>query len=104
MSDPSIIPDPDCRDGKHASCNGSGLDLVTDQAVDCPCSCHEAATKWKAGDRVAMHEVALGWVVMEADAARRVGVDESTPGWSFAVVVDDSDTPTRPSVEHPEDA
>ncbi|WP_160665362.1 hypothetical protein [Pseudarthrobacter sp. ATCC 49987] len=32
---------PDCRDGKHASCSGYGWDLETDSAMDCPCDCHE---------------------------------------------------------------
>lgn len=34
---------PDCRDGKHASCSGDGWDETTDQPADCPCNCHEEA-------------------------------------------------------------
>lgn len=32
---------PDCRDGKHASCAGDGWDLDLDQPADCPCECHK---------------------------------------------------------------
>jgi hypothetical protein len=31
---------PDCRDGKHASCSGDGWDLEQDQPGPCPCECH----------------------------------------------------------------
>lgn len=34
---------PDCRDGKHASCSGDGWDAETDQPAPCPCECHEEA-------------------------------------------------------------
>jgi len=33
---------PDCRDGKHASCSGDGWDLERDQPAACACDCHEA--------------------------------------------------------------
>lgn len=32
--------DPDCRDGKHASCSGDGWDTDADQPQPCPCTCH----------------------------------------------------------------
>lgn len=31
---------PDCRDGKHASCSGDGWDMELDNVTDCPCACH----------------------------------------------------------------
>lgn len=31
---------PDCRDGKHASCNGEGWDMNADEPAPCPCECH----------------------------------------------------------------
>lgn len=34
---------PDCRDGKHASCSGDGWHLELDKVVDCPCDCHALA-------------------------------------------------------------
>jgi hypothetical protein len=32
---------PDCRDGKHASCSGDGWDFETDMPAACPCDCHK---------------------------------------------------------------
>jgi hypothetical protein len=32
---------PDCRDGKHASCSGGGWDYENDALMLCPCKCHE---------------------------------------------------------------
>lgn len=34
---------PDCRDGKHASCSGQGWDEVGDCLGVCPCGCHSTA-------------------------------------------------------------
>lgn len=34
---------PDCRDGKHASCSGDGWDNGLDEPAPCPCSCHPPA-------------------------------------------------------------
>lgn len=31
---------PECRAGKHESCDGSALDLVADEIVPCACKCH----------------------------------------------------------------
>lgn len=31
---------PDCRDGKHRACDGSGWDEEADQPIRCPCDCH----------------------------------------------------------------
>lgn len=31
---------PDCRDGKHASCSGDGWDTKADTPAPCPCDCH----------------------------------------------------------------
>lgn len=31
---------PDCRDGKHAACNGDGWDYDADEPVRCRCACH----------------------------------------------------------------
>jgi hypothetical protein len=31
---------PDCRDGKHAACQGDGWDHDADEPTDCPCPCH----------------------------------------------------------------
>jgi hypothetical protein len=36
---------PDCRDGKHASCSGDGWDLELDNVIECPCDCHNAGTR-----------------------------------------------------------
>ena len=35
---------PDCRDGKHASCSGEGWDLEADEPAPCPCDCHQPTT------------------------------------------------------------
>ena len=35
-----VLLNPDCRDGKHRSCNGAGWDLTNDIGTDCPCNCH----------------------------------------------------------------
>ena len=32
---------PDCRDGKHASCSGVGWDVEQDEPAPCPCGCHQ---------------------------------------------------------------
>lgn len=32
---------PDCRDGKHASCSGDGWDWRHDEPMPCPCNCHD---------------------------------------------------------------
>lgn len=32
---------PDCRDGKHASCSGDGWDSRLDEPAPCPCACHD---------------------------------------------------------------
>ena len=37
-----MIPDPDCRTGKHANCQGIGWDTDRDSSCDCPCPCHFA--------------------------------------------------------------
>jgi hypothetical protein len=34
---------PDCRDGKHATCSGDGWDVELDKVFDCPCTCHAPA-------------------------------------------------------------
>jgi len=31
---------PDCRDGKHAACSGSGWSNDFDTYTDCSCPCH----------------------------------------------------------------
>ncbi len=31
---------PDCRDGKHRACDGSGWDTTTDAPTTCRCPCH----------------------------------------------------------------
>lgn len=36
---------PECRDGKHKNCSGTGLDLDLDEFVNCPCACHDTDTK-----------------------------------------------------------
>ena len=36
-----IIPNPECRDGKHRNCNTEGWDTWDDDAADCPCECHQ---------------------------------------------------------------
>jgi hypothetical protein len=35
---------PDCRDGKHAACSGTGWDMELDEERTCPCTCHQGAT------------------------------------------------------------
>ena len=40
MSD--IQMNPDCKDGKHQSCSGTGWDLDLDVGTQCPCPCHAA--------------------------------------------------------------
>jgi hypothetical protein len=40
MSEQNILPDPDCRDGKHAACHGFGWDADQDAPAECPCACH----------------------------------------------------------------
>lgn len=34
------MKNPDCRDGKHASCAGDGWDEVLDAPAECSCTCH----------------------------------------------------------------
>lgn len=36
----SILINPECRAGKHASCDGRGWDLEDDVETHCPCRCH----------------------------------------------------------------
>lgn len=48
---------------------------------------------WQAGDIAAAQEVEGGWVYIHADDARKMGITEATPGWTFVEVVADSDTP-----------
>lgn len=31
---------PECRDGKHANCDGTGWDLTADMPTECRCQCH----------------------------------------------------------------
>jgi hypothetical protein len=31
---------PECRDGKHDNCSGTGIDLDLDIFTNCPCPCH----------------------------------------------------------------
>lgn len=31
---------PDCRDGKHRACDGTGWDHENDEPAPCPCECH----------------------------------------------------------------
>lgn len=35
-----VVLNPECRDGKHPNCDGRGWDPDTDEACECPCSCH----------------------------------------------------------------
>lgn len=35
-----IMINPDCRDGKHTSCNGNGFDPDKGVFAQCPCPCH----------------------------------------------------------------
>ena len=35
-----VLPNPDCRDGKHGSCTGYGYDLTNEESILCPCDCH----------------------------------------------------------------
>lgn len=37
---PSILINPDCRDGKHGNCTG-GWDTFAEKPADCPCHCHQ---------------------------------------------------------------
>ena len=41
---PTVIHDdhlnPDCRDGKHAACNGDAWCDVDDERAGCDCPCH----------------------------------------------------------------
>lgn len=37
----TVLMNPDCLDGKHRACSGDGWCEQTDQAVPCPCSCHQ---------------------------------------------------------------
>lgn len=37
-----IIHNPECRDGKHRNCDGTGWDTTADEPVPCPCECHGA--------------------------------------------------------------
>jgi hypothetical protein len=32
---------PDCRDGKHATCHGDAWDVERDEECPCGCPCHE---------------------------------------------------------------
>lgn len=32
---------PDCAVGKHHACNGDGWDMSLDEAMPCPCACHD---------------------------------------------------------------
>jgi hypothetical protein len=41
----AVIANPDCRDGKHGSCNGVGFDLDKDREAACPCNCHTEGGK-----------------------------------------------------------
>lgn len=36
------VVNPECAEGKHRNCDGSGWDLVADVPCDCPCRCHDA--------------------------------------------------------------
>ena len=36
----TVIINPECRDGKHTSCNNTGWDLSFDTFTACPCPCH----------------------------------------------------------------
>lgn len=38
-----MIPNPECLNNKHHNCDGTGLDVETDQFVilGCPCACHK---------------------------------------------------------------
>ena len=33
---------PECAEGKHRNCDGSGWDLAIDASAECPCRCHDA--------------------------------------------------------------
>lgn len=37
----TVLMNPDCMDAKHRACSGDGWCEQTDQAVPCPCSCHQ---------------------------------------------------------------
>lgn len=39
----SVLMNPDCLDEKHRACSGDGWCDATDQAVPCPCDCHQPA-------------------------------------------------------------
>lgn len=37
----TVLMNPDCLDQKHRACSGDGWCESTDQAVPCPCHCHQ---------------------------------------------------------------
>lgn len=37
----TVLMNPDCLDQKHRACSGDGWCESTDQAVPCPCVCHQ---------------------------------------------------------------
>jgi len=40
VKESGVMLNPDCRDAKHTSCNGTGYDLGRQRFADCPCPCH----------------------------------------------------------------
>ena len=86
---------PDCRDGKHDSCSGTGLNEETDQVEECICPCHDpnhdhvhmslgdlqwGETADNAG-KIAEEEPALeGSVVVEGERIRPARCDRCTMG------------------------
>lgn len=71
---------PDCRDGKHPSCSGTGLNEETDQVEDCVCPCH-----YPNHDHVHMSILDLQWGET-ADNAGKIAEEE--PALEGSVVVE----------------
>lgn len=40
----SVLINPECRDGKHRSCDHTGWDVDADRHTTCPCTCHAEET------------------------------------------------------------
>jgi hypothetical protein len=38
-----VLIDPDCREGKHPNCDGTGWDTIANAPSSCPCACHGVA-------------------------------------------------------------
>lgn len=81
----SVLVNPDCLDGKHRACSGDGWCEETDQAVPCPCDCHQQVP------------TAMDWMLA---TAINMGVDPAKISAHSANLMATRNDPSRADGQH----